>query len=71
MVIDSRYIEKLRQNTTVISQELEDLLIDRLGEEPEPYTYTEQDLYEQARKIIQRYNSPKGRLELRENKEVF
>ena len=64
MVVDIRYVEKLRQNRIEVSQELEDILIDRLGKEPEPYTFSEQDLYEQARKIIERYRVPKGRLEL-------
>jgi len=47
-----------------IPQELAEILINRLGEAPEPYEYTEQDLWEQARKIIARYSTPKGRLEL-------
>ncbi len=65
MIVDSKYLNKMRQNMQRISEELENILIDRLGEEPEPYTFSEQDLYEQTRKIIMRYDSsPKGRLEL-------
>jgi hypothetical protein len=47
-----------------IPAELAEILIDRLGEEPESYAYSEQDLWEQARKLITRYDTPKGRLEL-------
>ena len=65
MVVNSTYIQRLRtQGRYHISQELEEILLDRLGTEPEPYEYTEQDLAEQARKIINRYETPKGRLEL-------
>lgn len=65
MIVDSKYLGKMRQNMQKIPEELENILIDRLGEEPEPYTYSEQDLYEQTRKIIKLYDSsPKGRLEL-------
>jgi hypothetical protein len=64
MVIDSGYIQKLRRNAMEISEELEEILINRLGDEPEPYAYTEQDLWEQALKLIARYDTPKGRLEL-------
>ena len=31
-------------------------LLERLGSEPYPHTYTEQDLHEQSRKMIIRYN---------------
>jgi len=64
MIVDRKYIEKIRQNMIEVSEELEGILIDRLGKEPEPYTYSGQDLYEQTRKIIELYRSPKGRLEL-------
>ena len=64
MVVDSGYIQELRRNAMEIPPELAEVLIDRLGEEPEPYTYTEQDLIEQVRKLIARYGTPKGRLEL-------
>lgn len=64
MIVDSKYVEELRRNRIDIPQELEDILLDRLGDEPESYSYSEQDLYEQARKIVQRYSTPKGRLEL-------
>lgn len=64
MIVDNKYIEKLRRNRIEVSQELEDILIDRMGEEPEPYTFSEQDLHEQTRKILQRYSTPRGRLEL-------
>ena len=64
MVIDKSYIDTLNRTTKRISQELADILLDRLGQEPKPYSYTEQDLREQSRKIIDRYQTSKGRLEL-------
>jgi len=64
MVVDKKYIKELRRNRIEISIELEEILIDRLGEEPEPYSFSEQDRYEQSRSIIERYRTPKGRLEL-------
>ncbi len=35
---------------------LEQMLLKQLGTEPYPHVYTEQDIYEQSRKIILRYN---------------
>jgi hypothetical protein len=65
MVVTKGYIQRLRVNARLsISPELEQILIDRLGEEPEPYMYSEQDIHEQTRKIINRYQTPRGRLEL-------
>jgi hypothetical protein len=66
MKVDKAYIEQVRSMGNIeIPEELEQMLIERLGQEDEQYEYTEQDLYEQARKIIQRYHTPEGRLELR------
>ena len=39
-----------------IDQHLEALLLKHYGTDPFPYTYTEQDLYEQTRKFIAQYN---------------
>lgn len=64
MIVDKKYIKQLRKYNSRITPELESILIDRLGEDPEPYQYSEQDLMEQTRKIISRYRTPVGRLEL-------
>lgn len=68
MVVDKMYIEKLKKSCShdgvKFTSELEQLIYDRQGTEPEPYQYTEQDLHEQARKLVMRYQTPKGRLEL-------
>ena len=39
-----------------IDKNLEALLLKHFGTEPVPHTYTEQDLYEQVRKIVAQYN---------------
>ena len=65
MIVDKKYVQKLRTSgRRDIPVELEEILIQRFGEEPYPETYTEQDLYEQTRKVINRYASAKGRLEI-------
>ena len=64
MVVNYEYIKGMRHNGIDVSGELEDILINRLGQEPEPYLYNEHSLFELARKIIQRYRTPEGRLEL-------
>ena len=40
-----------------ISEELEKFLLNQYGEEPFPYEYTEQDLYEQIRKLVCQYQT--------------
>jgi hypothetical protein len=35
-----------------IDQDLEALILKRFGTEPSPHTYTEQDLFEQIRKLV-------------------
>ena len=65
MIVDAHYIQQLRESALLhIPKELEEILIDRLGKEPEPYEFSEQDCAEQTRKIINRFRTPKGRLEL-------
>jgi hypothetical protein len=68
MVIDKQYMHQLRSNHRYsgmrFTAELEQILLDRLGREPEPGEYSEQDLHEQARKIVMQYQSPEGRLQL-------
>ena len=39
-----------------IDECLEHILLKQLGTEPYPHVYTEQDIYEQSRKMILRYN---------------
>ena len=68
MVVDSKYMGELRKRYryggTRFTEELEKLIYDRLGTEPIPHEYSEQDLYEQSRKIVMHYQTPRGRLEL-------
>lgn len=53
MVLTKKDIQSLRKKWRVeISEETEALLLRWSGEEPYPETYTEQDIYEQSRKII-------------------
>jgi hypothetical protein len=60
MIITRKYIQELREESFMkISPATEELLIERLGQESEADEngwheyYTEQDIWEQARKIIQ------------------
>ena len=57
MTATPRMIRQLReQGRMPIDRELEALILQEYGTEPYPYTYTEQDLQEQIRKLILRYN---------------
>lgn len=59
MIITKKDINNLRRNFWRISVELESKILEEFGKEPEPdenehfYEYTEQDLYEQIRKMSQ------------------
>ena len=60
MIITKKYIQDLREKSFMkISPEAEKRLLEQLGQEPgedeegHSYSYTEQDIWEQARKIIQ------------------
>lgn len=53
MVITKKDINFLRKKFWRISDELEREILEKFGTEPEPYEYTEQDLYEQIRKMVQ------------------
>lgn len=56
MVITNNYIQKLEQYYLFsFPKELKDELISRLGEKPIPYEYSDQDLWEQSRKIVLSY----------------
>ncbi|EHQ88691.1 hypothetical protein DesyoDRAFT_1551 [Desulfosporosinus youngiae DSM 17734] len=56
MVITKNYIQKLEEYYRFIfSKELKNELICQLGEEPTPFEYSDQDLWEQSRKIVLSY----------------
>lgn len=59
MIVTKKYIRDLREKSFIdISSETEKYILKKFGQEPEPdedgrsYEYTEQDLWEQVRKII-------------------
>ena len=55
-VLTKKNIARLRSHSKyIIPQELEDLLLEKFGQDPKPYVYTEQDIYEQSRKILEQY----------------
>jgi hypothetical protein len=57
MTITRKRIEQLRSDCRLrIDAQLEELIIAQYGVEPEPHEYSEQDLYEQIRKLISQYN---------------
>jgi len=61
MVATPKMIQDLRIHARKkINSELEALILEQLGSEPYPYTYSEQDIYEQMRKIIQNYHEAHG-----------
>ena len=61
MVVTPEMIQDLRiHGREKINRELEALILEQLGSEPYPYTYSEQDIYEQMRKLIQHYNEQHG-----------
>ena len=66
MVIDKEYINDYRQSGTTINDELEQILLNELGNEPHIYEYTEQDIFGQATSIIHKYkgNNRTGRTEM-------
>ena len=57
MVISKKYINGLRHSFGWrINEELESILLEKLGRCPwSEYVYTEQDIFEQSRKIIYDY----------------
>ncbi len=59
MIVTKKYIRNLREKSFLeISEETEKRILKQFGKEPEPdgngcrHTYTEQDLWEQIRKMI-------------------
>lgn len=54
MIVDKKYVDDLREHSFLkISQEMENKILEKFGKEPDTNDYTEQDIYEQIRKIIQ------------------
>ncbi len=61
MVATSQMIQDLRIHARKkIDSELEALILEQLGSEPYPHTYSEQDIHEQMRKIMQKYHEDHG-----------
>jgi len=57
MTVTVKFLNEIfRQMGYRIDKPLESYLLDTYREEPFPYEWTEQDLYEQIRKIIHQYN---------------
>jgi len=57
MTITRKQIERMRGNGRLrIDDHLAEMIIAQYGVEPEPYEYSEKDLNEQVRKMIDRYN---------------
>lgn len=56
MVITKKYIQNLEEYYRFsFPNELKYELISRFGEKPTPYEYSDQDLWEQSRKIVLSY----------------
>ena len=60
MIVTKKYIKYLREKSFLnISEDMENIILEKLGKEPNPeedgsaYEYTEEDIYEQIRKILQ------------------
>lgn len=57
MTITSKEIDRMRSHSRMrIDRDLEVLILERYGVEPDGPEYTEQDLYEQIRKLVNEYN---------------
>ena len=57
MTITRTQIEQMRRHGRLrIDAELEQLILDEFGVDPHPYEYSDQDLHEQMRKLINEYN---------------
>ena len=53
MTATPRFVRELREKARMrIDQDLGALILERFGTEPSPHTYTEQDLFEQIRKLV-------------------
>jgi hypothetical protein len=52
------FVRRLCQEARLrIDKDVATLIVEQFGSEPSPHTYTEQDLWEQIRKLVMRYNS--------------
>ena len=57
MTATPRYIRRLREESRLsIGKDLEALIVKRFGTEPYRRSYTEQDLWEQIRKLVNDHN---------------
>ncbi len=57
MTITRKQIHRMRANGRLhIDAQLEESILAQYGVDPESHEYSEQDLYEQIRKLIYRYN---------------
>lgn len=59
MIVTRKYIQELREKSfMIISEDAEKLILEKFGEQPESdddqyrHEYTEQDVYEQIRKML-------------------
>lgn len=72
MTADKAFIEYLRKSYQLnIPDELEAYLLQEFGEEPFPYEYSEQDLYEQIRKLEMKYHQGKLDVTLKDSTLCF
>ncbi len=55
MILTPDMIDQMRRYQRIDAR-LERMLLEQLGTEPYPHSYTEQDIHEQSRKMIMRYN---------------
>ena len=60
MILTPKMIDQMRLYSR-IDETLEQMLLNQLGSEPYPHVYTEEDIYEQSRKMIMRYNEDIGK----------
>jgi len=55
MILTPVIINQMRRYWPIDAR-LERMLLEQLGAEPYPHSYTEEDIHEQSRKMIDRYN---------------
>jgi len=56
-VASKTYIDNLRENRWEIDETLESLILAKFSKEPYPHVWSDQDLYEQIRKLVNDYNA--------------
>ncbi|WP_461207108.1 hypothetical protein [Clostridium sp. DL1XJH146] len=53
MIVNKKYLEDLKEHLFLkISQETENKILEKFAKEPDANEYTEQDIYEQIRKMV-------------------